>query len=241
MTCPLCGGANPDGAAFCAHCGRSLQAAPQQPPPQTPSAAPTDIGATQSFPPPVPPAVPADTCLVCGAVLGPLDNACPRCKTPRGMRVNPASPIPGAYTQAAGWQFVNTSGQQGDVPVEIRGGWNWGAFWFSWIWGLNHKTPITFLTLPCTVLSLIPYVGWLFSLAGLGCRIWFGIKGNEWAWQNRRFESVEHCRTVQRIWAYWALGLFLAEVVLGLLFFAAIGAMIAAATSSGGGPRPFGP
>lgn len=248
MFCSFCGGANPDDGAFCAHCGQPLRPGTQ--PPSAASPAPgLDVTQALQTPPPVPgqptaapQAVGPYTCLVCGYILGPLDAVCMRCKTPRGMKVNPDAPIPGSYVSAGAGAFPNTSGQQGETPAEIRGGWNWGAFYFSWIWGLNHKVYITFLTLPCTLLGFIPYIGFLFSLAALGCRIWFGIKGNEWAWQYRRFDSTDHFRAVQRIWAYWALGIFLGELVLGIVFFAAMVAMFASVgMSSGSGPRPFSP
>ncbi|HET6457092.1 MAG TPA: hypothetical protein VFI02_22055, partial [Armatimonadota bacterium] len=30
------------------------------------------------------------------------------------------------------------------------------------------------------------------------------VKGSEWAWQNRRWESVEQFKKVQRTWVIWA-------------------------------------
>ncbi|MBS7532015.1 DUF2628 domain-containing protein [Hazenella sp. IB182353] len=39
------------------------------------------------------------------------------------------------------------------VPVEVQG-WNWGAFFFTWIWGITHGVWISLLT-------LIPFVGWV--------------------------------------------------------------------------------
>jgi hypothetical protein len=33
-----------------------------------------------------------------------------------------------------------------------------------------------------------------------------GAKGNEWAWQSKRWDSVEHFKRTQRTWAWWGLG-----------------------------------
>jgi hypothetical protein len=82
----------------------------------------------------------------------------------------------------------NTSGQGKDaaVPAEIDC-WNWGAFLMSWIWGIGNSTWIALLALvPCAG-PIMPFV--------------LGVKGSAWAWQNKRWESVEEFRRVQRIWA----------------------------------------
>ena len=39
------------------------------------------------------------------------------------------------------------------------------------------------------------------------------FKGNEWAWQNKRWESVEHFKRVQHIWTMWGWGLTIATTV----------------------------
>lgn len=100
-------------------------------------------------------------------------------------------------------EFVNNSGQgpNTEVPDIVAKRFNWGAFTFSWIWGLFNKTYITFITL---VLVFIPVVG---SIAALVANIIFGIKGNSWAWQNKKWQSVEHFHKVQKKWAAWGIGL----------------------------------
>ena len=40
-----------------------------------------------------------------------------------------------------------------------------------------------------------------------------GAKGSEWAWQNKRWDSVEHFQRVQKKWALWGLGLYLLAAV----------------------------
>jgi predicted PurR-regulated permease PerM len=97
----------------------------------------------------------------------------------------------------------NTSGQgkQAIVPQEITG-WNWGAFIFSWLWGLFNGTYIA-------LLSLIPYVGIIMVII-------LGIKGNEWAWRYKHWDNVEHFKKVQRKWAIAAL-ILIGIAILGII------------------------
>lgn len=72
-----------------------------------------------------------------------------------------------------------------DVPEEIKK-WNWGAFMFSYLWGIgNHAT--------LTLLCLIPVFQWVW---------WFvcGAKGNEWAWKSGKFKDLETFKAVQETW-----------------------------------------
>lgn len=113
----------------------------------------------------------------------------------------------------------NTSGQgkTAAVPTEVRG-WNWGAFLLTWIWGVGNDTFIA-------LLALLPLIGFIM-------RIVLGIKGNEWAWQNRKWDSVEHFKNVQRKWAFWSLILVGVVVVF-------LGFMIAALLLGGRRSPPY--
>jgi len=96
----------------------------------------------------------------------------------------------------------NTSGQgflQGEVPPEIKE-WNWGAFFLTWIWGISNKVWISFI-------AIAPFP------IGLAMGIVLGIKGNEWAWQCKKWDTIEHFRHRQRIWMYWGIAAFLAPFV----------------------------
>lgn len=97
----------------------------------------------------------------------------------------------------------NTSGQgaQADVPLEIKR-WNWGAFSLSLIWGLANRTYIALLV-------LIPYVGLVMPFV-------LGALGNEWAWKNKQWKSVEHFKEVQRAWS--TIGLIILAIASGALF-----------------------
>lgn len=109
--------------------------------------------------------------------------------------------------------LANNSGQGAGSPVLdiVSKKFSWGAFLLNWIWGLGNKTFITLIIFPISLAAYIPFVGWLVTL---GCSIWFGIKGNEWAWQNKRWESIEHFHAVQKKWAMWGVILFVLQMIL---------------------------
>ena len=100
----------------------------------------------------------------------------------------------------------NTSGQgeTAVVPQEIIR-WNWGAFFLSWIWGIRNKTYIAFFT-------LIPVVGFVMMIV-------LGMRGNEWAWQNKRWKSVEQFQHEQKIWSTWGIRLAKIILILAILGF----------------------
>jgi len=117
---------------------------------------------------------------------------------------------------------ANTSGQGGPVPDEVKNmGWNWGAFWLTWIWGSGNGVWISFGAL---VLGII----WSVVL---------GLKGNEWAWQNRRFESIEQFRETQAAWSKWGWIVLVVSAVIWILMmvFGVGAALFAGAASSGAG------
>jgi len=88
------------------------------------------------------------------------------------------------------------------VPVVIMK-WNWGAFLLTWIWGLGNNVFISLLT-------LIPVVGFIMPFI-------LGFKGNEWAWKNKRWNSIEHFNIVQRKWAIAGILVWSLSLIIGLL------------------------
>ncbi|MFZ4401317.1 MAG: serine/threonine protein kinase [Bacteroidales bacterium] len=101
--------------------------------------------------------------------------------------------------------FENTSGLgvNSIVPPEVNK-WNWGAFFLNWIWGIGNQSYLAFL-------CFIPFFSfiWIFIV---------GAKGNKWAWQNKRWESIEHFKSVQRKWTYWGVGIFSFSIVVIIVF-----------------------
>lgn len=47
--------------------------------------------------------------------------------------------------------------------------------------------------------------------------ITLGFFGNELAWKNRKWESIEQFKAVQRAWAGWGLGLLVVFFVIGFI------------------------
>ena len=114
---------------------------------------------------------------------------------------------------------TNTSGQGQNavVPDEVKNKFNWGAFLLSWIWGIGNKTYLTFIYL---LVLFIPFVG---QIAALGLCIWFGIKGNEWAWQNKNFQSVKAFHEYQKKWVLGAILGYILMFVTSILFVVMLG------------------
>jgi len=102
----------------------------------------------------------------------------------------------------------NTSGmgKGHEIPDGIKG-WSWGAFMFNWIWAIGNNTWIG-------LIAFIPYIGLIMAFI-------LGFKGREWAWRNKKWDSVEHFQRVQRKWSLWSL-VFVAIAILGIVAVIAI-------------------
>lgn len=92
----------------------------------------------------------------------------------------------------------NTSGH-GDysiVPAEIKK-WNWGAFWLTGLWGLFNRTYIALLILVPIINIAVPF--------------YLGAKGNELAWRNKSWSSVEEFKAEAKLWNIigWVFGIIL--------------------------------
>lgn len=107
----------------------------------------------------------------------------------------------------------NTSGKgkESVVPQEIMK-WNWGAFIFSWLWGIPNNTYRAFWV-------LFPFVGFFMIFA-------LGFKGSEWAWRHKEWQSVEHFKQVQRKWAKAGLIFILCMIPLAFAMIFGINKMI---------------
>jgi Cytochrome oxidase complex assembly protein 1 len=94
------------------------------------------------------------------------------------------------------------------IPAEIDR-WNWGAFLLHWIWGVGNNTFIALLTfIPPFGILIMPFV--------------LGAKGSGWAWRNGRWDSVEHFKRVQRLWAIWGVVIWIGAITLFGGFFGGI-------------------
>jgi len=110
------------------------------------------------------------------------------------MEFTPVPPTPAENTSGQGPTAV--------VPPEIKR-WSWAGFLMNWIWAIGMQTWIG-------LLALVPYAGLIMAII-------LGVKGNEWAWQNRKWESVEQFNAVQRIWTIWGVALLLVGCVITFL------------------------
>jgi len=108
-------------------------------------------------------------------------------------------------------------GANGPMPVEMQH-WSWGAFSLTWIWALANKT----------------YIGLLALLGPLALpmAIVLGIKGNEWAWNNRKWASVEEFKKTQGAWAKWGLILLVFSLALNLIVLIYLISLLTPATTT---------
>ena len=65
-------------------------------------------------------------------------------------------------------------------PYDFRKEFNWGAFFATWFWGLFNKT---YVTLWALLIGLTPW--------GIYFQVYCGLKGNEWAYRNKKWTDVE--------------------------------------------------
>lgn len=90
-----------------------------------------------------------------------------------------------------------------DIPDGIEG-WSLGAFLLSGIWAIANRTWIG-------LLSFVPFLGIVMILM-------LAKNGRVWAWQNVRWESVEHFNRVQKRWSILGCVVFLIPATWFLFF-----------------------
>jgi hypothetical protein len=102
----------------------------------------------------------------------------------------------------------NTSGlgAASQLPPELRG-WNWGAFLLTWIWGIGNNVWVALIAM----VGEIHCVGWVISIV---MAIILGARGNEWAWQKKKWDSIESFRKTQRTWMWWGVGKIILQFLL---------------------------
>ena len=131
----------------------------------------------------------------------------------------------------------NNSGQgpTAKAPAMVANRFNWGAFFLTWIWGCFHKQFLTLLIFLPTIFSFLfqkdQVVQLVCAVASLGLSIWFGIKGNEWAWQGRHYESITKFHESQKKWAIAGLIVAILMIVLAILVVGIIAAAIVSTMS----------
>lgn len=96
--------------------------------------------------------------------------------------------------------------------------WNWGAFFLTWIWGLFNGCwwllPV-FLTLG--LLTIIPIVNIFAYIIQIVMWIVCGVKGTEFAWKFKNWNSVEEFENAQRTWAKAGIIWFCISIAMSFL------------------------
>lgn len=137
--------------------------------------------------------------------LGPAQPEPPKPPTPKTEPL-PQTPAPQITAPPVSTSTIQTDqgennsgmGSGSDVPPGVDG-WGWGPFFFTGIWGIFNNVWIS-------LLAWIP-----IGPIGIIMAIVLGINGRKWAWQKKKWDSVEQFNEVQRKWSK-------AGVIIGILF-----------------------
>ena len=102
----------------------------------------------------------------------------------------------------------NNSGQGklDDLPSGIKG-WSWGACFFTIPWAIHNRTWI----------GLWAIVTIFIGIFAIPFNIFLGIKGREWAWQNRKWKNIEHFESVQKKWSIAVAIFWVAIPIVGII------------------------
>lgn len=120
---------------------------------------------------------------------------------------------------------ATTSSTQIDKEIDK---WNWGAFYFGWIWGIFNKVYLALIQLVANIFAFALSVSGLgviasfFTLASFGIGIWLGVKGSRLAWDNGAYRNLEHFRSVRHGWnvaAAIVFGVTIFVIIISLILF----------------------
>lgn len=98
----------------------------------------------------------------------------------------------------------NTSGSKcspSELPYAAKKV-SWGAFWLTWIWGLGNDTYVALLVI------LLPVIMNFVLL----------LKGRQWAWEHKRWDSEEQFDKVQKNWGKWGFITAILAILVPLAF-----------------------
>ena len=134
------------------------------------------------------------------------------------------NPVPNSRLQS---MYIENRSSTVQIEREL-GKWNWGAFYFGWIWGVFNKVYVSLVQLVISVLSFavtilgLGIITPIFGLINIGISIWLGVKGSEMAWDNGAYRNLEHFRTSRHNWnvaAAIVFGIFIFIIIISLLLF----------------------
>jgi len=151
-------------------------------------------------------------CSHCGKEMGEGLNFCPECgqRLKKGFAAEERETYIQELEASRKAAPENTSGQGGAIVPEAIKGWNWGPFALTWIWGVCNKVWISLLVfIPVPIFPLI----WAIVL---------GSKGNEWAWQSKKWDSIDQFNSTQEKWNTAGIIVFVVSIVIVIFFVLAL-------------------
>lgn len=113
-------------------------------------------------------------------------------------------------------QQMNTPSGMSTPTVTTPSGWSWGAAGLTWIWGIRFGVWLALLT-------FIPALGGIWWIV-------LGIKGKEWAWQARKWTSMDEFTAAMKPWDMWGKILFIVSIALPIVMFLWILSMVSVST-----------
>lgn len=111
-------------------------------------------------------------------------------------------------------QNISSSSSSTSSDEYPKLGWNWGAFFFNWLWGVFNGVywPLA-LILVSAFTSVVPWLG----IITFGACIYLGITGSEQSWDNKNWGSAREFNRVQKGWAEAVLWVFIISFVIGII------------------------
>lgn len=105
-----------------------------------------------------------------------------------------------------------------DVENELKR-FNWGGFFWSWIWALCNgvQNKFVWFALGLWLLCFIPIINTIAPFVLFGFNIYIGVHGNKWAYESREWGSIENFNNTQRAWVKWTFVLWAVMFVLGII------------------------
>jgi len=143
-------------------------------------------------------------CPQCGKQVAESDNFCRGCGFDLAAEVSNEAPkvepeTPTEVTEKPSPEPIARITKMSPLaPIE----WNWGAFFWTWIWGICNNVWIALLALTPIGNIIMPFV--------------LGAKGSQWAWENKDWDGEEHFIRIQHRWSFSGVLLFLLLITVPL-------------------------
>ncbi len=94
-------------------------------------------------------------------------------------------------------------GKESIFPTELKG-FNAGAALAGPVWCLGNKVWLGAL-IQLLILIIWPFSYWVSDVLYIICTVYFGLKGNEWAWRSRKWTSIAQFKDVQNKWSIFGI------------------------------------